>query len=112
MSGRRNPVDVRRLAKDLGIESQVAFFGKLSGSALKAVYRSCDAFCAPSREDQFGSSEGFPTVLIEVMAFGKPVITTNHVEIPRVVPEIIVEEDDVQGLAQGIRSLYLSEESH
>lgn len=108
--GRQNTVDVRELAKDLGIESQVAFFGELTGNALKAVYRSCDVFCAPSRVDQFGISEGFPTVLMEAMAFGKPVITTNHVEIPRVVPEIIVEENDIKGVARAIHTLYLSED--
>lgn len=107
-SGRSIPVDARRLARKLGVETQVAFFGELSGNALKAVYRSCDVFCAPSRRDEYGTSEGFPTVLMEAMAFGKPVITTRHVEIPRIVPRIIVEENDVQGLARAIRKLYSS----
>ena len=107
-SGRSESVDVRALAKDIGVESQVAFFGELSGNALKAAYQACDVFCAPSRVDASGIAEGFPTVLMEAMAFGKPVITTRHVEIPRVVPEIIVEENDAAGLAGAIRELHAS----
>jgi colanic acid/amylovoran biosynthesis glycosyltransferase len=108
-SGRSESVDVRALARDIDVEAQVAFFGELSGNALKAVYQACDVFCAPSRADASGISEGFPTVLMEAMAFGKPVITTRHVEIPRIVPEIIVEENDVEGLARAIRELHASD---
>jgi glycosyltransferase involved in cell wall biosynthesis len=36
------------------------------------------------------------------MALGKPVITTRHVEIPRIIKEILVDENDVDGLAQAI----------
>jgi len=109
MGRRSGTIDVRSLAHEIGIDAQVAFFGVLSGNALKAMYRSCDVFCAPSRFDRNGVAEGFPTVIMEAMAFGKPIITTRHVEIPRIVPEIIVEENDVHGLAQAIRKLYSSE---
>lgn len=107
-SNRQNTVDVRGLAQEKGIERQVAFFGALSGNALKAMYRTCDVFCLPSRKDSNGASEGFPNVLIEAMASGKPVITTRHVEIPRIISEVLVEENDVEGLAQAIQSLYQS----
>lgn len=95
-------VDVEALAQELGIASQVAFFGKLSKNALKAVYRECDVFCLPSRTDRAGVAEGFPTAIAEAMAFGKPVISTRHVEIPRVLPEVVVDEGDVDGLAAAI----------
>ncbi len=107
--GPEEPVDVRALAAQLGIQSQVAFFGKQSGNALKALYRSCDLFCLPCRVDSNGVAEGFPTVLAEAMAFGKPVVTTRHVEIPFIVDEIVVDENDVEGLAEAIQQVYRSE---
>lgn len=39
---------------------------------------------------------------------GKPVITTRHVEIPRIIDEILVDENDVGGLAQAIERTYHS----
>ena len=106
--GAESAVDVRGLAARWGVESQVAFFGKLSGNALKAVFRAADVFCLPCRRDSQGVSEGFPTVLAEAMAFGKPVITTRHVEIPRILDEIVVDENDAHGLAQAIQRVYQS----
>jgi colanic acid/amylovoran biosynthesis glycosyltransferase len=101
-------VDVRGLVRQLALDDQVAFFGRLSGAALKAVYHACDVFCLPCRVGSDGVAEGFPNVLIEAMACGKPVLTTRHVEIPRIIPEILVDENDVDGLAAAIDQLYHS----
>jgi colanic acid/amylovoran biosynthesis glycosyltransferase len=100
--GAEPSVDVRAMARRAGLESQVAFFGNLSGAALKAVFQACDVFCLPCRHDRYGIAEGFPTVIGEAMAFGKPVITTRHVEIPRILDEVLVDENDASALAQAI----------
>lgn len=103
-------VDARALAARRGVESQVVFFGALGGPALEALYRACDVFCLPSHHDSLGGAEGFPTAIAEAMAFGKPVISTRHVEIPRILDEILVDEKDPEGLARAIDYLYRSPE--
>jgi len=99
-------VDARALAAKRGVASQVVFFGALGGQALEALYRTCDVFCLPSHHDSLGGAEGFPTAIAEAMAFGKPVISTRHVEIPRILDEILVDEKDPEGLARAIDYLY------
>ncbi len=103
-------IDVAGLAKEIGIEDQVVMFGKVGGKPLSALFHACDVFCLPSRIDSRGLREGFPTVIIEAMAMGKPVISTRHVEIPRILPELLADENDVEGLAQAIEQAYLSPE--
>ena len=101
-------IDVKALCAQYGLESQVAFFGPLSGTALKAVYHACDVFCLPCHFEKDGLGEGFPVVLIEAMACGKPVISTRHVEIPNVIQRVLVDEKDVKGLAQALLQVYHS----
>lgn len=106
--GSESKVDVHAIVQKLGLESRVAFFGKLSGTALTAVYHACDVFCLPSRHDRRGDAEGFPNVIIEAMACGKPVVTTRHVEIPRIVEQLLVKENDADGLAEALEHVYAS----
>jgi glycosyltransferase involved in cell wall biosynthesis len=42
------------------------------------------------------------------MAFAKPVISTRHVEIPYVIDEVLVDENDAPGLARAIAALKVS----
>jgi len=98
-------VDCRKLAKELGIESQVAFFGAQTGVALRALYQACDIFCLPSRPDRHGDKEGFPNVIAEAMAFGKPVVSTRHAGIPEAIDAILVDENSVEQLAGALQQV-------
>lgn len=104
-AGPAAPVDVRAAAARHGVADQVAFFGPLRGPPLEALYRRCDVFCLPSHTAASGIKEGFPTVIAEAMAFGRPVVSTRHVEIPRILDEALVDERDVAGLAATLRAL-------
>lgn len=106
-----NAVDCRQLAKDLGIESNVAFFGAQRDQALRAFYNECDIFCLPSRIDSEGDHEGFPNVIAEAMAFGKPIISTYHAGIPEALdPVALVDESNVEQLAEAIERVVDSPE--
>ena len=96
-------VDVRQLARDLRVAQRVTFFGSVSEEVLRALYQTCDIFCLPSRH--YVVNEGLPVSLMEAMACAKPVISTRHAGIPELVPDILVSEDDVTGLAEALAFL-------
>ena len=59
---------LRQCAKDLGVEQQVEFLGKVSFERLKILYRAADLFVMPS------TGEGFGIVFLEAMASGTPAL--------------------------------------
>ncbi|MBI3941609.1 MAG: glycosyltransferase [Chloroflexi bacterium] len=63
----------QQLAKELGLAGRVIFPGEIPDALLPAYYQACDAFVLPASE----RSEAFGTVIIEAMAAGKPVISTE-----------------------------------
>lgn len=69
---------------------------------LAEIYTACDLFVNPTREDNF------PTVNIEALACGTPVLTFNtggSVEIPDETCGVVVECDDVQVMYDKITEL-------
>lgn len=60
------------LARALMLEKQVNWVGSIPYDELGAYYKSCDIFVFPTREDIWG------LVLLEAMAFGKPVLCSKH----------------------------------
>lgn len=99
------PLDVRGVCHELGMEDQVVFWGIQTGLNLYTLFAQCDIFCLPSITDSQGVKEGIPSALIEAMYFGKPVISTKHAGIPELVEEILLEENDIPGLAEAIAFL-------
>lgn len=70
-----------------------------SKEELAKIYSSADVFINPTREDNF------PTVNIEAIACGTPVITFNTGGSPEIIDEtcgIVVEKNDVDGMLNAI----------
>ena len=64
---------LQRVAEREGVADRVKFLGEVTPDELAALYRACDLFVLPSVTRQ----EAFGVVLIEAMACGKPVISTD-----------------------------------
>lgn len=59
--------------RKLHLDEKIHFFGNVSRSDLGSYYKECDAFVLPSID----AREAFGICLIEALAFGKPLITTQ-----------------------------------
>ncbi len=102
--GGRGPQEpeLRRLARDLGLEKNVAFPGFVTDEEKCRYYRQCRMVVVPSRWDCQ------PSPLFEAAAFGKPVIASDMSH-PGIVEDgvtgLIFRSEDVAGLEEKILSL-------
>jgi glycosyltransferase involved in cell wall biosynthesis len=100
--------DLKRLSERLEISDKVKFTGFLPDKELLEAYASADVFAFPS------AFEGLPTVIIEAMASGKPVVATNVGGIPSLVKDgitgFLVNYGDVNQLAN-VMTTILKDES-
>lgn len=94
---------VRRMIGDLGLASRIRMAGWVEGDAKRRLLEECRLVCMPSRY------EGWPTVVVEAGAAGKPVLGTRVVGLEEAVQEgvtgILVEKDDIGGLSEAIRRM-------
>lgn len=67
----RHLAEVLALAKTLGVDKSIHFFGMFRGEEKAAALRSADLFVLPTYSENFG------LVVLEALAHGLPVITTR-----------------------------------
>lgn len=93
----------QELANHLGVGGNVNFVGFIPDDKLVEYYNRCSIFVLPSYSSD---QEGFGIVLLEALACGKPVVTTEIVGISEDVRKsnagIIVKPHDVESLADAI----------
>jgi glycosyltransferase involved in cell wall biosynthesis len=103
--GRDTEPKARALVESLGIAEAVTFHGVVSGADKTRLLASCDIFCLPS----FYWLEGTPSVVIEAMAAGLPVVATRWRGIPDLVIEgetaILVDRAEPQPVADALVAL-------
>lgn len=68
--------------EQLQLRERVTLAGARSQGEIFARLRAADIFVLPSIVDQAGASDVFPTVILEAMASGRPVVSTTVAGIP------------------------------
>lgn len=101
--------ELEGLARRLGVEGRVQFAGKVPSAEVATRLRAASAFVLPSR--RIGDHmDGIPVALMEAMAVGAPVVTTDVSGIPELVRDgksgVVVPAGDAAALAAGIERLW------
>jgi len=91
----RDHLELVRTVRKLGIDQKVIFTGYLPGHQMPLVYQAADLFVFPSLY------EGFGLPILESMACGTPVVSSNAASLPEVVGKagILVDPYDIDGMA-------------
>ena len=105
------PLDetMRARAHLAGLDDVIHFLGPQSSDVVDAAYRRCSMVALPCRVAANGDRDGMPTVILEAMARGLPVISTDVVGISEAVRSghtgLLVPPDDPRALANAIEAL-------
>jgi glycosyltransferase involved in cell wall biosynthesis len=93
--------ELRAEAERLGVDGRVVFAGYRDD--VPALLAGCDVVCLPSR------IEGLPLVVLEAMAYGKPVVATAVGGTPELVVDgktgLLVAPGDAVALAEALRTV-------
>ncbi len=94
---------IEETVKRYRLETCVHLLGAVDDEALRDLYIHATVFALPCRVASTGDRDGLPTVLIEAMALGVPVVTTPVTGIPELVADgqtgLLVPPDDSKALA-------------
>lgn len=94
--------------EELGITDNTEFTGWVSSGKLRELYGRCDVLAQPSVIATDGDRDGIPNVIIEAMASGIPVVSSDISGIGEIINSengILVAEKDPPAIANGILNL-------
>ncbi len=101
---------LRALASECGVAARIHFLGPQPHSMVKEKLGMADAFLLPSVSAENGDMEGIPVALMEAMAAGLPVISSQHSGIPELIEDgisgLLAPERDAQGLSDKLEWLF------
>ena len=102
-------VPLRQLIDQLGMGQVIELTGPKPQTEIVELLAQSHVFAFPAVEDGSGDRDNLPTVIIEAMASGLPVVTTGLAGIPEIVTDqvngLIVPEGDTEALADAIAFL-------
>ena len=88
-------------AEDMLKRHEIRLLGYVPDAQIPPLFAGAAVFCYPSRY------EGFGLPVLEAMASGVPVITSNTTSLPEVVGDagVMLDPDDVEGLTDRLQQL-------
>jgi colanic acid/amylovoran biosynthesis glycosyltransferase len=99
----------------LALRDRVSLLGPLPHDAVMAKYAEATIFVLPCVTGFDGDRDGIPTVILEAMAMGLPVVSTELSGIPEAVASgttgLLVEPGDSKALADALEQILEDEES-
>ena len=97
------------LRRQAGVLKSVLFHGWVSNRELRRWMSGAMTVCVPSCAAETGDAEGLPTVIIEAMAAGTPVVGSHHAGIGEAVAHertgLLVPPQDPEAIATALRRL-------
>lgn len=107
--------ELENLVQHHGLTNRVTFTGYVSDELLAERFRRCSFFVLPAVYDKKGDIEGLGVVLIEAMAYSKPVIASRAGGIVDIVQDtqngFLVPPGDVDALARAMEKLATDDRS-
>lgn len=99
-------VDIKDMVADLGLERHVHILGYIDESALATLYANALFLTMPSLY------EGFGLPIVEAMAYGVPVLTSNNSSMPEVAGNagLLIDPLDTQSIKNGLEKMIGNDE--
>ena len=98
--------------RELGLQEKVKFLGPLPQESVRQAYERATVFALPCVIATGGDRDGIPTVLLEAMACGLPVVSTNVSGIPELVESgrdgLLIHPRNPHALADALEYLLLN----
>ena len=100
---------LKQLVATHNLNSKIKFKGIIPNDDVYSWLRNLDIFILACKEDKNGDKDGIPVVLMEAMAIGIPVISTNISGIPELIQDevsgFLAIPNDSDSLAESIDKL-------
>jgi glycosyltransferase involved in cell wall biosynthesis len=100
---------LQRLVHELRLGDRVVFLGPLNETEVRAEYENADVFALPCRRLSNGDQDGLPNVILEAMAHGLPVVSTQLDGIAEAIVDgesgLLANQDDPAAIAEHLARL-------
>jgi glycosyltransferase involved in cell wall biosynthesis/SAM-dependent methyltransferase len=105
----RPVLEAQRDALPAPLAGRIRFLGQVDWDQMPAMLRRAAVFAAPSVRDSAGNEDGLPTILLEAMACGCPVVASHIAGIPLVIRDnengLLLPPGDAEALGRAVVDL-------